>query len=161
LEETVFSIDTSRFSSLAFSASGSDHALDHYADLDLSTGERLLFQIMADPRLKATLFNAGSALVQKDEFIENAHIVVSGTVKISHNQGDFVVGPGAVIGLSEGLLGIKATSTVQAVSPVNTRIIPILAGARATTESNSGIKCIFRSLITRILHISVFPKVLQ
>ena len=161
LKDTVFSIDTSRFSSLAFSASASIHALDCYAALDLSSNERLLFQIMADPNLMATLFDAGSVLVHKDEFIETAHVVVSGTVEIIHSHGSFLVGPGAVIGLSEGLLGIKATSTVRAVTTINTRMIPIHTGALVTFESHRGIKSIFRSLIARILHVSVFPKVLR
>jgi CRP-like cAMP-binding protein len=161
LEVPVFSVDTSRFSSLAFSASASTHAIDHYADLDLSSDERLLFQIMADPNLMATLFDAGSVLAHKDEFIETGHVVVSGTVEIIHTRGNFLVGPGAVIGLSEGLLGLKATSTVRAVTAVNTRMIPMHTGALVTFESHRGIKSIFRSLIARILHISVFPNVLK
>ena len=97
---SVFSIDTSRFSSISFSDSGRNHTPEYYANLNLTSDERLLFQVMANPNLTTGLFDTGKVLMYKDEFVGTAHVIVSGEVDILHPEGNYVVGPGAVIGLT-------------------------------------------------------------
>jgi CRP-like cAMP-binding protein len=161
VSDILFSIDTSRFSSILFSESGRNHTPDYYANLNLSSDERLLFQVMANPNLKTAVFNAGSVLMHKDELVAIAHVVVSGTVEIIHPEGNYIVGPGAVIGLSEGLLGIQASCAVKAETAVNTRMIPIDAAVRGISKANTGLKGICRTTIARILHIREFPAALK
>lgn len=161
MSDIIFSIDTSRFSSISFSESGRSHSAEYYANLNLSSDERLLFQLMANPNLTTAVFVSGSVLMHKDELVATAHVVVSGTVEIIHPEGTYRVGPGAVIGLSEGLLGIQASCAVKAQTAVNTRMIPIDAAVRGVSKANSGLKGICRSTIARILHIREFPAALK
>jgi CRP-like cAMP-binding protein len=151
LSDILFSIDTSRFSSISFSESGRSHSAEYYANLNLSSDERLLFQLMANPNLTTAVFDSGSVLMHKDELVATAHVVVSGTVEIIHPEGTYTVGPGAVIGLSEGLLGIQASCAVKAID----------AAVRGVSKANSGLKGICRSTIARILHIREFPAALK
>lgn len=157
MSDIVFSIDTSRFSSISFSESGRNHTPEYYANLKLSSDERLLFQVMANSNLTTGLFEPGKVLMQKDEFVGTAHVVVSGSVDIMHPEGSFTVGPGAVIGLSEGLVGVKARCHAIAKTMTNTRMIPIDGAVRSVAKANTGLKGICRSTIARILHIKEFP----
>lgn len=161
MTEPVFAIDTNRFSSISFSDSGRQHTPEYYDNLHLSSDERLLFQIMANPNLTTALFDTGKVLMGKDEFVATAHVIVSGEVDIAHPDGHFVVGPGAVIGLSEGLLGVKARCHATARSLVNTRMIPMDGALRSVAKTNTGLKGIFRCTIARIMHIDLFPAALK
>ena len=156
MSDILFSIDTSRFSSILFSESGRNHSADTFANLSLTSEERLLFQVMANPNLTTAVFDSGSVLMHKDELVATAHVVVSGTVEIIHPEGNYIVGPGAVIGLSECLLGIKASCAVQAKTAVNSKMIPIDAAVRGISKANTGLKGIFRRTISRILSINEF-----
>lgn len=161
MTESVFSIDTSRFSSISFSDSGRNHTPEYYANLNLTSDERLLFQVMANPNLTTGLFDTGKVLMYKDEFVGTAHVIVSGEVDILHPEGNYVVGPGAVIGLSEGLLGVKSRCHATARNLVNTRMIPIDGATRGVAKANTGLKGICRSTIARIMHIREFPAALK
>ena len=154
---TVFSLDTSKFSSISFSESGRNHTPEQYASLNLSSDERLLFQLMANPNLATGLFDTGKVLMQQGEHVAVAHVVVSGTVDIAHPDGMYTVGPGAVIGLSEGLVGVKARCHATAATMTNTRMIPIEGAMRSVAKANTGLKGICRSTVARILHVTEFP----
>ena len=161
MSSAIFSIDTNKFNSLAFSASGRKHSFEYYTNLDMNCDERLLFQIMAHPDLKTTLFDPGNVLMIKDEFVSTAHVVVSGFVEIFHSDRSYIVGPGAVIGLSEGMAGVKSACKVQAKTAVNTRILPIDITLRDVGRANNSVKAIFRILVSRILHCKKFSESLN
>ena len=72
MTESVFSVDTKRFSSISFSDSGRLHTPEYYDNLHLSSDERLLFQIMAHPKLTTGLFNTGQVLMGKDDLVAAA-----------------------------------------------------------------------------------------
>ena len=62
-------------------------------------------------------------------------------------MGSTEIGPGAVIGLAEGIADIPSSYDIVANNTVNTKLINIEKAVREVTSLNSGLKGICRSTI--------------
>ena len=76
-------------------------------------------------------------------------------------MGSAEIGPGAVIGLAEGISDMPSSYDIVANNTVNTKLINIEKAVKEVTSLNSGLKGICRSTIMRILNLKVAPSHLK
>jgi CRP-like cAMP-binding protein len=149
-----FSLDRSVFEELSL-VSGSTERYDFFEDKRLSGQQRLFFQVWASQVLQVGVFGSGHALTKAGEVPVYGYVITSGEarrVPLDENVEEVILGPGSVLGLAEGLAGIPALHTVEAISSVNCKVIPIDVAAADIERLNPGMKGICRFTLGRILN---------
>lgn len=137
------------------------HTLKGFDRAELSTEERLFFRILSSSLLRTGVFEQGRKLATAGEAVDMAHVITTGQVMASNTQGQFILGPGSVIGLAEGLAQAPSRWDVVAQSTVNTRIIPIERAIREIQGANSGLRGICRITVLRTLGLQQVPESLK
>ncbi len=149
-----FSLDRSVFEELSL-VSGSTERHDFFDDNRLSGQQRLFFQVWASQALQVGVFGSGHALTKAGEVPTYGYVITSGQARrlpVSEDSEELTLGPGSVLGLAEGLAGIPAIHTVEAISSVNCKVIPIDVAAADIERLNPGMKGICRFTLGRILN---------
>lgn len=117
----------------------------------LSSEEHLFCRLWASNQLRGELFTKGDRLMRRGEQPEFAHILFKGQALVSTGDEEFLIGPGAVIGLAEGLTGAPALWDVRAASLLMTRIIPIDAALQAVDRADPGLRALCRVTARHVL----------
>jgi hypothetical protein len=101
--------------------------------------------------------------MQAQQIPDTAYVVVLGEVEVHDQDHTFVLGPGATIGLAEGLCDLPLRYHYTAASVVNVKIIPIPNAIREIERANPGLKGICRLTVQRILEgkLTGVPKYLE
>lgn len=153
----LFGIDTQKLSDLGVLHLKGLAEADSLEENRLSSEEHLFCRLWASNMLRGELFTKGDRLMRKGEQIEFAHILFKGQATVTTDSQEFLIGPGTVIGLAEGLAGEPAAWDVRAASLLMTRIIPIDHALREMMDSNPGLRSICRITIMRILGLNQAP----
>ena len=74
-----------------------------------------------------------------------------GSVECKDDEHEYVLGPGSVIGLAEGLAETPLKYTYKVKEFINCKIIPIPNAMRELQLTNTGLKAVCRMTIERIL----------
>ena len=90
----------------------------------LRAEERLYLSLLDTPLLNTTGFLQNKNLIRPGESFEVAYLIVSGEVLVHHAEKTYKLGTGAVIGLSEGLVGMASKYTATTNTFVEMKIIP-------------------------------------
>jgi CRP-like cAMP-binding protein len=149
-----FSLDRSVFEELSL-VSGSTERYDFFEDKRLSGQQRLFFQVWASQVLQVGVFGSGHSLTKAGEVPVYGYVITSGEARrmpSDENADEVILGPGSVLGLAEGLAEIPAIHTVEAISSVNCKVIPIDVAAADIERLNPGMKGICRFTLGRILN---------
>ena len=149
-----FSLDRSVFEELSL-VSGSTDRLEFFNDERLSGQQRLFFQVWASQVLQVGVLGAGHTLTQAGEIPLYGYVTTSGEARrlpVSENSQELLLGPGSVLGLAEGLAGIPSLYTVEAISTVHCKVIPINEALADIQRLNSSMKGICRFTLGRILN---------
>ena len=149
-----FSLDRSVFEELSL-VSGSTERYDFFEDKRLSGQQRLVFQVWASQVLQVGVFGSGHSLTKAGEVPVYGYVITSGEARrmpSDENADEVILGPGSVLGLAEGLAEIPAIHTVEAISSVNCKVIPIDVAAADIERLNPGMKGICRFTLGRILN---------
>jgi CRP-like cAMP-binding protein len=149
-----FSLDRSVFEDLSL-VSGSTERNDFFDDNRLSGQQRLFFQVWASQVLQVGVFGSGHTLTKAGEVPVYGYVITSGEARrlpISEDSEELILGPGSVIGLAEGLAEIPPLYTVEAISSVNCKVIPIDVAVADIQRLNAGMKGICRFTLGRILN---------
>ena len=149
-----FSLDPSRFEELSL-VSGSTDRLEFFNDDRLSGQQHLFFQVWVSQVLQVGVLGAGHTLTQAGEIPLYGYVTTSGEARrlpVSENSQELLLGPGSVLGLAEGLAGIPSLYTVEAISTVHCKVIPINEALADIQWLNSSMKGICRFTLGRILN---------
>ena len=149
-----FSLDRSVFEELSL-VSGSTERHDFFDDNRLSGQQRLFFQVWASQVLQVGVFGPGNTLTKAGEIPVYGYVITSGEARrlpISEDSEELILGPGSVLGLAEGLAEIPPIYTVEAISSVNCKVIPIDVAVADIQRLNPGMKGICRFTLGRILN---------
>ena len=149
-----FSLDRSVFEELSL-VSGSTERYDFFEDKRLSGQQRLFFQVWASQVLQVGVFGSGHSLTKAGEVPVYGYVITSGEARrmpSDENADEVILGPGSVLGLAEGLAEIPAIHTVEAISSVNCKVIPIDVAVADIERLNPGMKGICRFTLGRILN---------
>ena len=90
----------------------------------LRAEERLYLSLLDTPLLNTTGFLQNKNLIRTGESFTVAYLIVSGEVLVNHAEKTYQLGAGAVIGLSEGLVGMASKYTATTNTFVEMKIIP-------------------------------------
>lgn len=160
-ETPRFALDVQRFKTLGITDPKSRAALDAYDHHEFSSAERLFFKLWGSDLLNSGLFNPGQKIAERGEHPVFAHVIISGEVVATNDQGSHLFGPGSVFGLAEGLIDDVYQWDAVARTVVTTKVIPIDRALREVRRLNSGLKGICRFTTMRILGLSSPPSSLS
>lgn len=153
----LFGIDTQKLSDLGVLHLKGLAEADSLEENRLSSEEHLFCRLWASNMLRGELFTKGDWLMRRGEPVEFAHILFKGQATVSTGSQEFLIGPGTVIGLAEGLAGEPASWDVRATSLLMTRIIPIDHAMQELMRANSSLRSICGITVMRILGLSQPP----
>lgn len=145
-----FSIDRSAFDDLSITAKRHE-SVEYFDEHNLSGQERLFFRLWSSKTLQTGVFEAGQTVQRKDQVPSYAFVIVSGEATVEDNDGPYLLGPGTVIGLAEGLCSLPSRYDYTAHTALNCKVIPIDVACREIGRINAGLKGICRFTVQRIL----------
>lgn len=145
-----FSIDRSAFDDLSITAKRHE-SVEYFDEHNLSGQERLFFRLWSSKTLQTGVFEAGQTVQRKDQVPSYAFVIVSGEATVEDDDGPYLLGPGTVIGLAEGLCSLPSRYDYTAHTALNCKVIPIDVACREIGRINAGLKGICRFTVQRIL----------
>jgi CRP-like cAMP-binding protein len=150
-----FQVDIERLHSLGVIDPNSIESLEIYRSGKLNSNERLYFSLWGSKDLNSTMFDAKQKIMQKGDDITSAYFIVSGTALSLDGRWMERLGPGSIIGLAEGIIGIRSSKTIIAVSPIQARILPINKIIHVIPKLPSVIQKIIINLANRSINLSI------
>jgi CRP-like cAMP-binding protein len=120
----LFSVDVDRLSKYKNNGMGSGLGVDANQPADLSSDERLLLALLDTNLLKHKRLPAEQKIVSSGEEFEEAYVVVNGEVRATRGDQTFFLGPGAVLGVAEGLVSLPSRYTLMAQTDLLVKVIP-------------------------------------
>lgn len=156
-----FSIDLNKVAAIGSLHPFSIHALEAYEAHNLSSEDRLYYQLLSDLSLMTRAFMPGTQLCELGEPVTNAYVVRQGEVDVRSEGKAYRVGPGAVLGLAAGLAHMPHNMTASAITVVSASVIPIDKALKSIAGGHPGLRGINRSTVMRILGLSAIPESLK
>ena len=119
----------------------------------LRAEERLYLSLLDTPLLNTTGFLQNKNLIRPGESFEVAYLIVSGEVLVNHAEKTYKLGTGAVIGLSEGLVGMASKYTATTNTFVEMKIIPFQRIASIIKALPPELQAIIMNIVKRNLEL--------
>jgi len=91
----------------------------------LSGDERLFLGLYGSPILSTILFEPKRKIISAGKPIEDAYLIIDGSLLGSEGSDLYRLGPGSVLGLAEGIINKPSKMNVITVSHVQAKIIPL------------------------------------
>ena len=91
----------------------------------LSGDERLFLGLYESPILSTILFEPKRKIISAGKPIEDAYLIIDGSLLGSEGSDLYRLGPGSVLGLAEGIINKPSKMNVITVSHVQAKIIPL------------------------------------
>lgn len=153
-----FQVDIEHLHALGVNDPYSSISLEIYKSGQLSSNERLYFSLWSSKHLSSVSFEAKKKVLEAGAEISSAYFVVSGNLLAI--QGDRIerLGPGSVLGLAEGLAGVRFAKTIVTVTAVQMRIIPLTRLDRIIPTLPEALREIIRTTVKRTLGVKQLPK---
>ena len=126
-------------------------------DLALSSEESLFCRLWASDMMHSHIHNKSDVLTRAGEPVQLAHIIFQGQAVARWKNRSFFLGPGAVIGLAEGLCDQPHRWSVHADTILHTRSIPIAQALEELQLASPGLRSICRVAAARVLGLSHAP----
>jgi CRP-like cAMP-binding protein len=120
-----FQVDIERLHALGISDPYSPESMAIYTSGKLTSNERLYLSLWSSKFFDTISFTARSKILAQGQELSDAYFVVKGDMlAIQGNQVERM-GPGSVLGLAEGLSGLRYNKTILCMTPVQARVIPL------------------------------------
>lgn len=156
-----FSIDLAKVAAMGSLPPYSQDAMEAYRRHGLSSEDRLYYQLVSELALASAVFRPGRELCVRGQPVADAYVVRQGEIELQSEGGRYRVGPGAVIGLAEGLADLPCPWSATAVGVVTVSVIPIFKALKAAGSCHPGLRGINRSTVMRVLRLSAVPESLK
>jgi CRP-like cAMP-binding protein len=123
------------------------------------TSKDLLFLKLLDRKgLESVAFGDNTKILSPGDTPDYAYLITRGQATLSDpNLGFCKLGPGAIIGLAEGIANIVVKAEATAVTTVIATKIPIVKAVQEIRSSNSGLLGIARMTVMRVLELTEQP----
>lgn len=153
----TFAVDSDRVNQVGLVNPASAQARQLFDALGLNSQERLFYSLVQRLTLSTCVFEPGRVIASHGAALAQAHLVVHGEVDLQWHGRCFTVGPGAVIGLAEGIALLPMAMGAVARTTVRTSAIPIDRVLRRLPAMHKGLRAICRGTVSRILPTDVKP----
>ena len=146
-----FAVDSERLKSFGIMDSRSAHTLETFKSGQLTSDERLYLSLWGSPLLSSMTFEPKRKIIAAGETIEQAYLIVSGTLVGTQGDDIYRFGPGAVLGLAEGVINQPSKYSVITVSAVQARVIPLHRIDSIVAKLPLEVRSIMQTIIKRTL----------
>lgn len=119
-----FSVDTGKLEKLGSNFLHSKEGMDAFSSGKFKGEERLFLSLLETHLLNTTMYFPQKILIQVGEQFDDAYFLVSGEVLISQGEKKYKLGPGSVLGLSEGMVGLPSKYKATSLTSLQVKIIP-------------------------------------
>lgn len=156
-----FSIDLNKVAAIGSLHPFSIHALEAYKAHQLSSEDRLYYQLLSDLSLVTRVFMPGAMLCELGEPVADAYVVRQGEIDVRSDGMAYRVGPGAVLGLAAGLAKAPHNMQASAITVVSVSVISMDKALKSIAGGHPGLRGINRSTVMRILGLNTTPESLK
>lgn len=146
-----FAVDSDRLKSFGILDPRSANALEIFKSGKLTSDERLYLSLWGSPLLSSITFEPKRKIITAGETIEQAYLIVSGTLVGTQGDDIYRFGPGAVLGLAEGVINQPSKYSVITVSAVQARVIPLHRIDSIVAKLPLEVRSIMQTVIKRTL----------
>ncbi|MFM1827577.1 MAG: hypothetical protein RLY67_958 [Pseudomonadota bacterium] len=117
----------------------------------LSSSERKYVLLQSSTDLQAEQFSMGSALIKEGEVPLTAYMVTKGTIELRTPGSPHLLGPGAVVGMAEGLANLPVLYGAYALTDVEVQALSVVDVEMSLERSSPKLRGILQLSIERIL----------
>ena len=117
----------------------------------LSSEEHLFCRLWSSDMLRSQIFNPGELLMDQGQTITEALVIFQGQAVATCGDTAFHLGPGAVVGLAEGLSGLPSPWRVTSDSVVTARSIPIAQALEEIQKTDPALRSLCQLTLSRIV----------
>jgi CRP-like cAMP-binding protein len=146
-----FSVDTDRLKGFGIMDPRSANTLEIFKSGKLSSDERLYLSLWGSTLLSSITFEPKRRIITAGETIEQAYLVVSGTLVGTQGDDIYRFGPGAVLGLAEGVINQASKYSVITATAVQARVIPLHRIDAIVAKLPLEVRSILQTVIKRTL----------
>ena len=119
-----FAIDLEKLTSLGIKDPRSAAAIELIQSKSLTSDQRLFLSLWGSSLLKTTLFEPKKKIITAGQLVEEGYLIISGSLVGLEGDHIYRLGPGAVLGLAEGIINQPSKMTVMTTTAVQARLIP-------------------------------------
>lgn len=146
-----FSVDIDRLKSFGVLDQRSAHAQDIFKSGKLTSDERLYLSLCGSTQLSSVTFGPKHKIISAGQTHQQAYIIVSGTLIGTQGDDIYRFGPGAVLGLAEGVINQPSKYSVITTSAVQARLLPLHRIDSIVAKLPLEVRSIMQTVIKRIL----------
>ncbi len=146
-----FAVDSDRLKGFGILDPRSAHALEIFKSGTLTSDERLYLSLWGSALLSSISFEPKRRIIAVGETVEQAYLVVSGTLVATQGDDIYRLGPGAVLGLAEGVINQPSKYSVISVTAVQARVIPLHRIDAIVAKLPLEVRSILQTVIKRTL----------
>jgi CRP-like cAMP-binding protein len=153
-----FEVDIQHLHDLGIVDPTSARSLEIFTSGKLNSNERLYFSLWSSKLLSTVGFEAKKKLFTQGGEVSVAYFIISGHLLSIEGERIDRIGPGSVICLAEGLVGLPSAKTVITVNPVQARIIPLHKVDNFIPYLPQALRDTVRTNVMRTLGVNQLPK---
>jgi CRP-like cAMP-binding protein len=146
-----FSVDTVKLSKYKNNFLKSSVGIDAIQAGELSGDERLFMALLDSNLLNSNIIAAQQKIIRAGEEFDEAFIITNGEVLLSRGEKSFRVGPGAVIGLAEGMVGLPSRYSIASLTALQVKVIQFHKVDTLVHQLPAELKSILVTIIKRNL----------
>jgi CRP-like cAMP-binding protein len=117
----------------------------------LSSDERKFLSLMHAGELRSRIFAQDELIFEANKPAIQALLILEGEALWEVSEQPCKLGPGSVVGLAEGLAGLRHLYNLRAISQVRAKTLTLSELVADLESANAGIKGLFRVTLERIL----------
>ncbi len=123
-EILLFAVDSKKLDKLGSNFFKSKAGSEAISAGMLTSEERLYVSLLETHLLNTTMYLPQKSLIKAGDQFEEAYFLVSGEVRIHQGNKLYKLGPGAVLGLSEGMVGLPSRYSATTLTSTQIKLIP-------------------------------------
>jgi len=120
----------------------------------LSSDQRLFLSLWGSSLLKTTAFEPKKKIIAAGSLVEEGYLIISGSLVGVEGEQIYRFGPGAVLGLAEGMINRPSKMTVVTTTAVQARLIPFHKVDSIMSLLPKEMKAILQTIVKRTLALS-------
>lgn len=149
-----FAIDLEKLKVLGITDPRTSAALDLIRSKLLSSDQRLFLSLWGSNLLKTTIFESRKKIISAGSLVEEGYLIISGSLVGVEGEQIYRFGPGAVLGLAEGMINCPSKISVITTTAVQARLIPFHKVDNIISSLPQEMKAILQTIVKRTLALS-------
>ena len=139
-----FTIDIEKFLSLGINDPRTIAGLDLIKSKSLSSDQRLFLSLWSSTRLKTIILEPKKKIITAGTLLEEGYLITNGSLVGVEGEQIYRFGPGAVLGLAEGIINHPSKMSVITTTAVQARLIPFHKVDAAIIRNRQDILAVWR-----------------